>query len=162
MYIEHSLLEFPRRWDMVKCFLETKAKTNPSSLQSEKEGYCPQSLNFAVKDQPFSKTKSMNHIMIKKSMDKNISPFLSKPISIMQAFTAFWAIKNKEIAAFLELKWKSLNFMIIMDKNYILCNNWGFSLIFSKFEPHLRNLGISLFFIAQRAVKTRIIENGLD
>ena len=37
-----------------------------------------------------------------------------------------------------------------------------FPFIFLKIESHVRNVVISLLFIAQRAVKAKIMENGLE
>ena len=58
-------------------------------------------------------------------MSKKCTSFkVSRPVSIILAFTALWVIKNKEITVFFENKWYSLNLMINMDKKEILCLNW--------------------------------------
>ena len=85
----------------------------------------------------------------------------SRPFSIIQAFTVLWAIKNKEMATF--LGWSSK--LEKIRENPQLRHDISFLSIiivkFKEFHFNSKTTAISLFFIAQSAVKAKIIDNCL-
>ena len=90
--------------------------------------------------------KSMKCIKSMKFLLNWLQFFFSEQFSIIYAFTALWKLKNKEMAIFL----------LKIQFYHMFCHFsclWHFGLIVTKFIFINKNAAISLFLIAQRAVK---------
>ena len=83
-----------------------------------------------------------------------------KPFSIIQAFTALWEMKDKEMASFSKFVLNFIQTELNWDDIHLCKKNQQESWTLEQNIYDFEMTAISLLLISQRAVKAWIIENG--